>query len=114
MRGTRTLLTMMITLGSGFAFCAIGAAVPGCGKSGASKAKKNQLTKKSYAARLDRCKKQLQAAHLADILRWMKEKAETKALAAGVDRLAKHKKSRAIFNDVTSKMAKAYRFAVVA
>ncbi len=109
MKSTRTLLTMMIALGSGLAFCTFAATAPGCGKSGASKAKNYQLTKKSYAARLDRCNKQLQAAHLADIHRWMKEKAETKALAAGVDRLAKHKKSRAIFNDVTSKMAKAYR-----
>jgi hypothetical protein len=100
---------MMIALLAGLA---LGAAGPGCGRSGASRTKKNQLTKKSYGARLDRCKTQLQAAHLAEILRWMKEKAETKALAAGVDKLAKHKTSRAIFDDITAKMAKAYRAVV--
>ncbi len=33
MKSTRTLLTMMIALGSGLAFCTFGAAVTGCGKS---------------------------------------------------------------------------------
>lgn len=109
MRTTRMPLSMIIAFAVGLA---LSATTPGCSKSKASKVKKDRLTKKSYSARLDRCKTQLQAAHLADILRWMKEKAETKALAAGVDKFAKHKTSRAIFNDVTAKMAKAYRAVV--
>jgi len=81
----------------------------GCGGSGKSRSKQVRLTKKTYSARLKRCQPQLEAAHQEEVVRWMKEKAETKALAARVDTLLKGKKTRGIFTTTSSALFKTYR-----
>ena len=80
----------------------------GCGGAKKSKGNKRRLNQKTYSARVKRCEKQLQSAHLTEIARWMKEKAETKKLAAGVDKMLTGKKTRPLFQKMAKALMKVY------
>lgn len=87
---------------------ALGVACGGCSGSKSSKAKEPQLTKRTYHARLQSCREQVEAAHLAEIARWMKEKAETKELADGVDALLVGEATRTVFATASSALYERY------